>query len=140
MPLEILTILKQPPEVFHKKFFSNILRHSQENTCVGVSFLIKLQAIRPVTLLKLRLKRGSNTDISCDYQEIYNNTLKSICERLHRKVFCKNIFQIRTQQRELSMKKMVTCSVKDCSNQSRLNKNFSYHKVLGEERKDLILI
>ena len=89
---------------------------------------------------RVGLKRGSNTDISCDYQEIYNNTLKSICERLHRKVFCKNIFQIRTQQRELSMKKMFTCSVKDCSNQSRLNKNISYHKVLVEERKDLILI
>ena len=65
---------KQPPEVFHKKFFSNILRHSQENTCVGVSFLIKLQAISPVTLLKHGLKRDSNTDISCDYREIYNNT------------------------------------------------------------------
>ena len=34
---------------------------------------------------------------------------------------------------------MFTCSVKDYSNWSRLNKNVSYHKVLGEERKDLIL-
>ena len=76
LPLEILQnhSQKQPPEVFHKKFFSNILRHSQENTCVGVSFLIKLQAISPVTLLKHGLKRDSNTDISCDYREIYNNT------------------------------------------------------------------
>ena len=79
-PLEILRnfqknhFQKQPPEVFHKKFFSNILRYSQENTCVGVSFLIKLQAISPVTLLKHGLKRDSNTDISCDYREIYNNT------------------------------------------------------------------
>ena len=35
---------------------------------------------------------------------------------------------------------MFTCSVKRCSNKSRLNKIISYHKVLGEERKDLILI
>ena len=35
---------------------------------------------------------------------------------------------------------MFTFSVKDCSNWSRLNKNVSCHKVLGEERKDLILI
>ena len=47
---------KMPPEVFHKNFFSNILRHSQENTSAGVSFLIKLQAISPVTLLKHGLK------------------------------------------------------------------------------------
>ena len=34
-------VQKQPPEVFLK-----ILLISQENTCVGVSFLIKLQALR----------------------------------------------------------------------------------------------
>ena len=28
-----------------KKVFLKILQHSQENTCVGVSFLIKLQAL-----------------------------------------------------------------------------------------------
>ena len=51
---------KYPPGVFHKKkLFSNILWYSQENTCVGVSFLVKLQAFRPVTILK----RDSNTDI-----------------------------------------------------------------------------
>ena len=66
--------------------------------------------------------------------------LKNISKRLHWKVFCKNIFQIRTQQKELLLKKIFTCSVKGCSNQSRLNKSISYHKVLAEERKDLILI
>ena len=30
---------------------------------------------------------------------------------------------------------MVNCCVQGCSNQSRPNKNVSYHKVLGEERK-----
>ena len=32
---------------------------------------------------------------------------------------------------------MVTCCVKGCSNQSRLNSNVSYHKIPGEERKDI---
>ena len=42
------------PEVFCKKVFLKILQNSQENPCVRVSFLIKLQA--PLaTLLKKRL-------------------------------------------------------------------------------------
>ena len=32
---------------------------------------------------------------------------------------------------------MVTCCVKGCSNQSRLNKNVLYHKIPGQERKDI---
>ena len=32
---------------------------------------------------------------------------------------------------------MLTCSVKGCSNQSRLNKNVSYYKILSQERKDI---
>ena len=31
----------------------------------------------------------------------------------------------------------MTCKVKGCSNQSRLNKNVSYHKISGHERKDI---
>ena len=38
------------------------------------------------------------------------------------------------------MKKMFTCCVKGGSNESRLSKYISYHKVLGEDRKKLILI
>ena len=33
--------------------------------------------------------------------------------------------------------RMVTCYMKGCSNQSRLNKNVSYHKIPGQERKDI---
>ena len=33
-----------PPEMFCKKDILKILENSQENTCVGVSFLITLQA------------------------------------------------------------------------------------------------
>ena len=41
--------------VLQKKVFLEISRNSQENTCAGVSFLIKFQASRPATLLKKRL-------------------------------------------------------------------------------------
>ena len=37
---------EQPPEVFLKKEFLEILQNSQENTCARFSFLIKLQALR----------------------------------------------------------------------------------------------
>ena len=42
------------PEVFCKKVLLKILQYSQENTCVRVSFLIKLQPA-PAALLKKRL-------------------------------------------------------------------------------------
>ena len=34
---------KQPPEVFHKKMLLKIIQNSHKNTCIGVSFLIKLK-------------------------------------------------------------------------------------------------
>ena len=47
-----------------------MLWYSQENTYVGVSFLLNLQAFRPLTVLK-----GTWTKIfSCEHQEIYKNT------------------------------------------------------------------
>ena len=47
-------------EVFYKNnLFLRIWQHSQENTYVKVSFLIKIQAFMPATLLK----RDSNTDV-----------------------------------------------------------------------------
>ena len=50
------------------------------NTCVGISFLIKIQVFRPPALLK----RDSNTGGFCEHWETFKNTyiLKSICERL----------------------------------------------------------
>ena len=32
---------------------------------------------------------------------------------------------------------MITCCIKGCSNQSRLNKSLSYHKIPGQKRKDI---
>ena len=39
-----LNVEKQPPKVFCKKGVFNFSQNSQENTCVGVSLLIKLEA------------------------------------------------------------------------------------------------
>ena len=63
------------------------------NTCVDVSFLIELQAIRSVTLLK----RDSNTYFLAEIGKFKRRPiLKNIWERLHFwKVFCEKIFQIR---------------------------------------------
>ena len=44
--------------VFYKKSLK-ILQYSQENNCVGVSFLIKMQTFRSTTLLK----EDSNADV-----------------------------------------------------------------------------
>ena len=62
--------------------------------------------------------------------------LKNIWERL----FLESILQEHFSDQNLAKgsfdeTKMVTCCVKGYSNQERLNKNVSYHKVLGEERK-----
>ena len=53
----ISILLRNFPEaatrgVLCKKVFLEISQNSQENTCVRVSFLIKLQRCRPATLLK----------------------------------------------------------------------------------------
>ena len=42
-------------EVFYKKVVLEILQNSQENTCPGVSFLLKFAGQRCVTLLKMGL-------------------------------------------------------------------------------------
>ena len=45
--------------------FLKISQYSQENTCVGASL---------VSLESTLLKRDSNTDISCEYHEMFKNT------------------------------------------------------------------
>ena len=41
-----LVLQKQPPEVFCKKRFLEILQNSQENTCARASILIKLTLLK----------------------------------------------------------------------------------------------
>ena len=74
-------------------------------------FFVKLHAIRPVILLKW----DSNTNIFLWISWNFKGTpiLKNICERMYFwKVFCDNIFQVRTYQKQLLM----TFCVKGCSN------------------------
>ena len=53
-----------------RKLFLKILQYSQENTCVRISFLIKMQVFRPPALLK----RNSNTGVFCEHWKIFKNT------------------------------------------------------------------
>ena len=58
---------KQPPEVFcKKKVFKNFANFTGKYLC-GSLFLIKLQALRPATLLK----RDSNTGFFFETCEIF---------------------------------------------------------------------
>ena len=50
--------------------FLKISQYSQENICVGISFLIKMQAFRAPALLKW----DSNTGVFCKHWEIFKNT------------------------------------------------------------------
>ena len=53
-----------------KKLFLKISQNSRESTCIGVSFLIKLQALQPATLLK-----ETPTEVfSCGFCEILKIT------------------------------------------------------------------
>ena len=57
-------------EVFCKKEVLKILQKSQENTCVSVSSLIRLQAYNFI----IKYKRASDTGVSCEFYEISQNT------------------------------------------------------------------
>ena len=56
MVLVLLTCRSSHCRCFIKKVFFKISQNSQENTCIGVSFLKKIAAWRPAALLKKRLK------------------------------------------------------------------------------------
>ena len=65
--------------------FLEISQSSQENTCVRVSFLIKLKS----SGLRLYLKRDSGTGVSCEFCEDFKNTFFTVHLRatlLYRKV------------------------------------------------------
>ena len=51
-------------KVFTRKLFLKMSQYSQQNTCVGISFLIKLQA-NPC--LQLYLKKTPTQEFSCEY-------------------------------------------------------------------------
>ena len=53
----------------YKKLFLNVLQYSQENACVGVSFLLKFQALSPAALLKRESNAGIFLRILRSFQE-----------------------------------------------------------------------
>ena len=65
--------------VLYKKLFLKISQYSQEKNCAGVSFLIKLQALSPVTLLKRLQHRCFPMNI---VKFLRTPILKNICEPL----------------------------------------------------------
>ena len=75
-----------------KELFWKNLWYLKENTCVGVSYLLKLQASRPITVFKKGLQhRYFLVNIG---KFIRTPTLKNICERLllhFWKQFCESI-------------------------------------------------
>ena len=71
-----------------KKLFFKISQYSQENNCVGVSFLIKIQTFRPITLLK----EDSNTVVLLKYlaknfkKSYFEEHLRTTVSELLRKI------------------------------------------------------
>ena len=75
VPKDVQRILSSRKSIMNRKcstrkLFLKISQYSQENTCVGISFLIKMQAFRAPALLK----RDSNTGVFCEHWEIFKNT------------------------------------------------------------------
>ena len=98
------------------------------NTCVGISFLIKIQVFRPPALLK----RDSNTGGFCEHWEIFKNTyiLKSICERLLLRV---SLELFPTWTNNIGSEVDVFSKIKQNKNRSKTQlyeKNLPFHDVL----------
>ena len=68
VPKDVRRILSSRKSIMNRKcstrkLFLKLSQHSQENTSVGISFLIKMQAFRAPALLK----RDSNTRVFCEH-------------------------------------------------------------------------
>ena len=122
---------KQPPEVFYKE------SHSQTFCDINRKTPVQGSCFNKVTDHVTLLKRDSNTYFLVTISEIYKNYFEEYQQTATLlKVFCENVLTS-----DLNFAKgladLMTCCVKGCSNQSRLNKNASYNKVLHEEIKYL---
>ena len=112
--LEFSHFQKQPPEVFYKESYSQT--SCDIHLCSGL-FFNKVAGHQTCNFIKKRLQHRY---FFANIEKVTTRSiLKNICKRLHCwKMFCENVFQIRTWQKKLLM----TSCVKGCSNQSRLNK------------------
>ena len=81
VPKDVQTILSSRKSIMNsmcctRKLFLKISQYSQEDTCVGISFLIKMQAFRDPVLLK---KDSNFANIE---KFLRAPILKNICKRL----------------------------------------------------------
>ena len=113
--------------MFHKKLFLKILQYSQESNCVGISFLIKMQAFRAPALLKRNSKAGVFANIE---KFLRTNILKNICERLLLRVSLE-LFPIWTNN--IGSEEYVFSKIKQKKNRSKIQlyeKNLPFYDVL----------
>ena len=136
---------------FRKSFSLEILRNS--STIFRSSH--RRCSIKKAVLINFAKSTGKHPCCILFLIKLQASHLKNIQERLllhFWKVFSKNFFGANFLHPYHSDKlysdhslvkvtfhdtKMVHCCVKDCSNQSRLNKNVSYQKILDEKRKEI---
>ena len=84
VPKDVQRILTSHKSIIIRKYstrkvFLKNSQYSQENTCVGISFWIKMQAFRAQALLK----GDSNTGVFANIEKTLRTPiLKNICERL----------------------------------------------------------
>ena len=109
-----------------RKLFLKISQYSQENTCVEISFLIKMQAFRASALLK----RDSKADVFCEHWEIFKNTyFEEHCARLLLK-FSLELFPIWVNN--IGSEEDVFSKIKQNKNRSKIQldeKNLPFHDV-----------
>ena len=113
------------------------MQYSQENTYIRFIFIIKLQTFRSATLQSRDSNIGKNLFSWTPANGCVCIFGKCIRRTFYIFIIQTNCIHIIASQRELYETKMVTCCVKGCWNQSRLNKNVSYHKIPDEEKKDI---
>ena len=63
VPKDVQRILSSHKSIMNRKCSTKTSQYSQENTCVRVSFLIKMQVFRPPALLE----RDSDTSVFCEH-------------------------------------------------------------------------
>ena len=143
-PLEILRNSSKPFSeaaiggVPQKVFFKHFKIFTGKHLYWGL-FLIKLQAISPVTSSKHGLKRDSKTDVSCDYHEICL-IWRTFANGCIGKSFVKTFFSSESSKGNFWCKKCSPVVWMVAQINQDWKKIVSYHKVLGEEGRDLILI
>ena len=116
VPKDVQRILSSHKSIMNRKCSTKISQYSQENTCVRVSFLIKMQVFRPPALLE----RDSDTSVFCEHWEIFKNIYIYIKEHL-RTAASESFTWLFTRTNNIGSEKDVFLKIKQ-------NKKLSYMK------------